>query len=380
MPNKKNTKFLPRIDNQLHLSHKKVLSHLKRHNKATRAEIAKATGLSNQTLTRLTKQLIDLKIISEGTKISGLRGQPAIYLRIISGAFACVGVVFEHDKIVVLVDDLSGENLIRRSQKGTFLTAALAIESATTMLDEVFDKIPPTLKVLGIGISISGFFTNIEGRICSQQDPQGWSKIDWQETFSHRYHCPCYVENDGCAASIGFSLSNTGAKLHSFFLLLFTLDIGGGFVFEGQLVNGTFGNAGEIAALFSSDLNSARPTEGSLYSYLGKVWDEPVTNERIVSAFNQGDTNITSWITACVETMKFPLKSIQSLLDPEAIIFTGRLPIELQQELSEKVVVSGPSYGDVYAPTPTILVDYDQNILEKGVTAIPAFYFFNGGN
>jgi len=366
------------IESQLHISHKKVLEYLKRHNKATRAEIAKATGLSNQTLTRLTKQLIDLNIISEDSKVSGLRGQPAIYLRIISGVFACIGIVFEHDRIVVLVDDLSGENLIRLSKEGTFLTAELAIKSATAMLNEAYSKIPSALKTLGIGISISGFFTNIEGRICSQQDPQGWSKIDWQETFAHKYHCPCYVENDGCAASIGFSLSKAGAKLHSFFLLLFTLDIGGGFVFEGQLVNGTYGNAGEIAALFSSDLNSARPTEGSLYNYLNKVCEEPVTNENIVSAFNQKDTNIKSWITACVETMKFPLKSIQSLLDPEAIIFTGRLPIEIQQELSEKVVVSGPSYGDVYAPTPTILVDYDQNILEKGVTAIPAFYFFNG--
>jgi predicted NBD/HSP70 family sugar kinase len=264
------------------------------------------------------------------------------------------------------------------SQDGTFLTADIAIRTALEMLDNVFEKIPTDINILGIGISISGFFTNTEGRICSQQDPQGWSKIDWQETFSNKYHYPCYVENDGCAASIGFSLSKAGAKLHSFFLILFTLDIGGGFVFEGQLVNGTYGNAGEIAALFSSDINAARPTEGSLYNYLSTAWGEPVTNEKIVSAFNRNDTNIMSWITACVETMKFPLKSIQSLLDPEAIIFTGRLPAEIQQRLSEKVLVSGPSYGDVYAPTPTILVDYDQNILEKGVTAIPAFYFFKG--
>ncbi len=377
MPENSTLDSFLKAENQLHISHKKVLEYLKRHNKATRAEIAKATGLSNQTLTRLTKQLIGLNIISEDSKVSGLRGQPAIYLRIISGAFVCLGIVFEHDRIVVVVDDLSGESLIRHSQEGTFLTAELAINSAIEMLDKAYSKMPSTLKVLGIGISISGFFTNVEGRICSQQDPQGWSKIDWQKTFAHRYHCPCYVENDGCAAAIGFSLSKAGAKLHSFFLILFTLDIGGGFVFEGQLVNGTYGNAGEIAALFSKDRNAARPTEGSLYSYLRNVWEEPVTNEKIISAFKQKDTNIMSWITACVETMKFPLKSIQSLLDPEAIIFTGRLPIEIQNNLSEKVVVSGPSHGDVFAPTPKILVDSDQNILEKGVTAIPAFYFFN---
>jgi predicted NBD/HSP70 family sugar kinase len=150
-------------------------------------------------------------------------------------------------------------------------------------------------------------------------------------------------------------------------------------VFEGQLVNGTYGNAGEVATLFNKDLNAIRPTEGSLYNYLSNLWDEPVTNEKIVAAFHAGDTNIASWITACIESMKFPLKAIQSLLDPEAIIFTGRLPIEIQQQLSEKVVISGPSYGDVFAPTPKIFVDKKQNILEKGVTAIPAFYFFSRG-
>ena len=94
MPGKKNIKFISKVESQLHLSHKKVLGYLKRYNKGTRAEIAKATGLSNQTLTRLTKHLIDLKIISEDSKVTGLRGQPAIYLRLSAGVFCKCGCGF----------------------------------------------------------------------------------------------------------------------------------------------------------------------------------------------------------------------------------------------------------------------------------------------
>ena len=72
--------------------------------------------------------------------------------------FASVGVVFEHDKIIVIVDDLNGDNLLRLSQEGTFLTADIAIKAALEMLDNVFEKIQTDINILGIGISISGFF------------------------------------------------------------------------------------------------------------------------------------------------------------------------------------------------------------------------------
>ncbi|MEP4892112.1 MAG: ROK family transcriptional regulator [Aliiglaciecola sp.] len=364
------------IEKQLNSSHKKVIENIRRNGKATRAEIAKSTGLSNQTLTRLTKHLISLGIVAEHSKIAGQRGQPATYLTLQPGIFASVGVIFEHDRVVVLLDDLDRTNIVRFCQDGTFLSAELAIKAAIAMLDKLFAELNPAINVLGIGISISGFFTDVEGRICSQQDPQGWSVVNFQETFAKKYGHQCFVENDGNAASIGFSLTQKGAKLQSFYLMLFTLDIGGGFVFEGEVVDGAFGNAGEISALFSSDKSLLRPTLGSLYKHLSAVWGEEATPEKVQSAIDRQDTSIMSWVTACVETMKFPLKAIQSLLDPEAIVFTGRLPKELQKLLSEKVVVTGPSYGDVYAPTPKIHLADGNDILEKGVTAIPAFYFF----
>ncbi|MBU2878239.1 MULTISPECIES: ROK family transcriptional regulator [Alteromonadaceae] len=364
------------IEKQLNSSHKKVIENIRRNRKATRAEIAKATGLSNQTLTRLTKHLISLGIVEEHSKIAGQRGQPATYLTLIPGVFASVGVVFEHDRVVVLLDDLDRTNIVRFCKDGTFLSAELAIKAALSMLDQLFSELDPSINILGIGISISGFFTNEEGRICSQQDPQGWSVVNFQETFAKRYKQHCFVENDGNAASIGFSLTKKGATLQSFYLMLFTLDIGGGFVFEGEVVDGAFGNAGEISTLFSSDKSQLRPNLGSLYKHLSAVWGEEATPEKIQAAIANQDTNIKSWVTACVETMKFPLKAIQSLLDPEAIVFTGRLPIELQKSLSEKVVVTGASYGDVFAPTPKIHIADGNDILEKGVTAIPAFYFF----
>ena len=367
---------ISKIEKQLNSSHKKVIENIRRNRKATRAEIAKATGLSNQTLTRLTQHLISLGIVLEHSKISGLRGQPATYLTLQPGVFASIGVVFEHDRVVVLLDDLDRTNIVRYCKDGTFLSAELAIKAAISMLDQLFSELSPEINILGIGISISGFFTNVEGRICSQQDPQGWSRVNFQETFAKRYNQQCFVENDGNAASIGFSLTQQGAKLQSFYLMLFTLDIGGGFVFESEVVDGAFGNAGEISALFSSDKSLPRPTLGSLYKHLSAIWDEEATPERVQAAIDNQDTNIMSWITACVETMKFPLKAIQSLLDPEAIVFTGRLPIELQKSLSEKVVVTGASYGDVFAPTPKIHLANGNDILEKGVTAIPAFYFF----
>lgn len=365
------------LECQLNSSHKRVIEYIYKNKQATRAEIAKSSGLSNQTLTRLTKQLISFNLISEHSKISGLRGQPATYLRINEGVLATVGVVFEHDRVVVVAEDLSRRCIHRNVEQGYFQSADLAVSKAIEMLDSMFKGLNKNLVVMGIGISVSGFFTNVSGRICSQQDPQGWAKIDFQEIFSRSYNLPCYVENDGNAASIGFALSPEGSSLQSFFLILFTLDIGGGFVFDGKIVDGAYGNAGEIAALVNNGPNAIRPTIGSLTRYLESRWNDSVEIEKIESRYANGDVNIQSWLTASIEALKFPLKAIQSLLDPEAIIFTGRLPKTLQQHLADNAVITGPSYGDVYAPTPGIKVIEGDKILERGVIATPAFYFFN---
>lgn len=365
------------LEKKLNSSHKKVIEVIRRNRKATRAQIAKDTGLSTQSLTRLTKHLIGLNIISEHSKTEGLRGQPAIYLTLNPNVFVCVGVVFEHDRVTVLLDDFNREPILRYSEDGTFLSARKATDLALKLLDKLFADIDPSRTVLGIGVSISGFFTNIEGQICSQQDPLGWSTIDFQEMFAMKYGCHCYVENDGNAASIGFSLTKTGAEMQSFFLLLFTLDVGGGFVFEGKLVDGAFGNAGEISVLFNSNGNLPRPTIGSLQQYLGDATGIKVTMEDIHVAIEAKNPIIDSWIIACVESMKYPLKAIQSLLDPAAIVFAGRLPLALQQSLAQKTKISSPSFGSLSSPKPDIFVSEGKNILEMGVTSIPAFYFFN---
>lgn len=370
-------KPVSQLEKSLNSSHKKVIEIIRRNRKASRAQIAKETGLSTQSLTRLTKHLIGLGIISEDSKAEGLRGQPAIYLTLSKNVFLCVGVVFEHDRVTVLLDDFNRDNIIRYCEEGVFLSAKKATDIALVLLDKLFSNIDPEISILGIGVSISGFFTNIEGQICSQQDPLGWSIIDFQEMFATRYDCHCFVENDGNAASIGFSLTKTGADMQSFFLLLFTLDVGGGFVFDGRLVDGAFGNAGEIAALFSSNGNLPRPTIGSLQQYLSDASGTSLALKDVQTAVDLDDPIVESWVVACVESMKYPLKAIQSLLDPAAIVFAGRLPFKLQETLAKNAHISSPAFGGINAPKPSIYVFEGENILEKGVTSIPAFYFFN---
>lgn len=365
------------LEKQLNTSHKKVLEIIRRDKKSTRAQIAKETGLSTQSLTRLTKQLMSMALISEHSKVEGERGQPAIYLTINANVFYSIGVVFEHDRITVVLDDFNGQNIFRICKDGKFQSARRATELATSMLDELFFTVDPTVTILGIGVSISGFFTNVEGKICSQQDPIGWSEINFQTIFAERYRCQCFVKNDGNAASIGFSLSQTGASLRSFFLLLFTLDIGGGFVCDGLVVDGAYGNAGEIAALFNSNASMPRPTVGSLMQYYSDAIAKPVVLDDLELAIENDDPIIDSWLIACQESMKYPLKAIQSLIDPEAIIFTGRLHSKLLEKLATNLQISTPSFGSLAAPKPSIYISKGNDILESGVTSIPTFYFFN---
>ena len=52
------------------------------------------------------------------------------------------------------------------SLQDVFLSAKKATDAALEMLDKLFDEISDQSQILGIGVAVSGFFTNTQGQIC----------------------------------------------------------------------------------------------------------------------------------------------------------------------------------------------------------------------
>ena len=313
-----------------HAGQIKVLRTLHLAGKATRAELATSVGLSAQSLTRITQELINGGYVQElKRRHTGGMGQPAIELRLTPGRFLSLGLVLEFDRITCVISDLASGIVGRLTREGEFSTAQESTDVSEALVAGAMERLPAEATLLGLGISQSGFFFDLPTeRMVSKSDIEGWMKIDLAEHMRGRFGIEVVIENDGCAAAAGHLVHGVGTRFNSFFLVLMTRGLGGGAVNDRKLVRGRSGNAGEIATLLpSATLGLTRPNLDSLMNYLSKSWAGEVTIERIEESLGRKDPALEYWLNESAKVLSDGLINITAILDPEAIILAGRMPL-----------------------------------------------------
>jgi len=357
-------------------SQKAVIREIHRLGLATRVDLTKSTGLSTQSLTRIAQELLDRGLIVSGERRSSGRGQPAIYLSIRPSCMVSFGLVLEHDQITCVATELSGEQLFYLKRHGDFQKAETTLREAAAMLATAVAQAPADAIALGVGVSVSGFFVDESSKtFVSRNDVEGWRAIDLVKSLPTPIPMPVFVENDGCAAAIGQAVDGVARQLDSFFLVLMTKGIGGGFVYKGELIRGHLGNAGELTGLVPGSPSLKRPTAESLTNYLRQKWGSAPGENQIEEAVRQGDPIIVEWIDNAASSLEPALNVISSLLDPQAIVLAGRLSPVVRQALADRVEIKGVNYAGLNARPPKILVDPRTDCLSVGAAALPVAAF-----
>ncbi|PCI50992.1 MAG: hypothetical protein COB49_03080 [Alphaproteobacteria bacterium] len=356
-----------------------ILREVHRATTASRVDLSRITGLSTQSLTRITKQLIDMGILVEGERRINGRGQPAIHLSISPSRFVSFGIVIEHDQITCVAVEMCGEQILYLKRRGNYMCAKDALSEAQFMLSTAVSQAPKNSYALGVGISVSGFFYKEASRkFISYNDPNGWRKIDLTKDLKMPINMPIIVENDGRSAAIGQAIDGVGRNLDSFFLILMTQDVGGGFVHKGDLIRGQLGNAGEVGEFVPRGPSAIRPTTESLEKFLKNKFGTMLSDLEIEKALLHKDKIIYEWVEGAAESLKPALSAITKLLDPYAIILAGRLLPSLREAVASKIKIDGLSFQGLSAPTPRIIVDPRTDNPCLGASALPvALFLYN---
>lgn len=367
---------LPWHDGQL-----QVLRALHFARRASRRELAANSGLSPQSLTRIAQELLSTGIIEEvQRRRTGGLGQPAIELRITPGRILSIGLVLEHDRITCVLSDLA-DGMLRRAQvSGDFVSAEKTAHTAETLIKDMMGALPNKGILLGLGVSQSGFFfAPGTQRIVALGDVEGWIGIDLGARLSERFDLDVYIENDGRAAATGHLVHGIGTQFENYFVVLMTRGIGGGGVVDRRLIRGRCGNAGEMPMLVPRR-GGIRPSIESLADHLGLSYTDASFEAAVETALAHNDPLLTEWLTVSAAKLENALGDVCAVLDPEAVIFSGRMPFAIRSALADRIRLSGPSVGEISAPAPLIVVDPAADCLEIGAAALPVARAFSGLN
>lgn len=242
------TKVLPEHARAQHRS--MVLQRLFHDGPASRADLARATGLTRVTVSDLVTGLLDEGLVAElGSTPKGRIGKPATLVGLRTRDHQVVAVDLTDDaQMHGAVLDLGGDVLVRRSTPMDRRTGDAAVQAVADLCRELVAT--ATRPVLGIGVASPGVVDE-HGRVL-QAPNRGWSDLPLAELLTATLNLPVHVANDADAACLG-ELTYGGAAGDGVLVLTVGEGVGAGIVLGGALVRGVRHAAGEIGHVTAVD-------------------------------------------------------------------------------------------------------------------------------
>ncbi len=318
-----------------------VLSLIRQYEQLPKAEIARLTRLSAQTVSVIVRQLERDNLVIAGEKQRGKVGQPLVPFRLNpDGAFSIGLKVGRRSGDLVLLD-LAGKVRKIVRQPYHFPTPAQFLNFAKAGMTALLADLPLHLhsRISGLGIAAPFELWNWEEEVGAPKEVlKAWRNFDLTNEISNLCPWPVLFCNDAsaaCAAELFFGHGRTYRDFAYFYVGFF---VGGGIVLNGSLYQGRTGSAGAIGPLpVPSDSGSEQLIRhASLYllerRLMMKGHDELVLSRNPDDWVGLG-LELDHWIDETGKNLAHAALSAASLIDFEAIIIDGSLPAPIREQI-----------------------------------------------
>jgi predicted NBD/HSP70 family sugar kinase len=219
------------------------------------ADIARATGLTAQTVSMITKRLLDEGLLLRGEPQRGKVGQPSVPLRLNpDGAFS-VGIKLGRRSLDVLLVDFTGQVRQRWQDLYEHADPRTLLPQIGARLGDVRHKLRQVSaqaheRVQGVGLATPlnpGGWQHLLG--LPPAASERWQTLDLQAEVAALSAWPVTLVKDTAAACMAELVAGRGRQVKTFLYIFVDTFIGGGLVLDSQLRSGGHGNAGAVGSL-----------------------------------------------------------------------------------------------------------------------------------
>jgi predicted NBD/HSP70 family sugar kinase/biotin operon repressor len=312
---------------------------LRHHGRASRTDLASATGLSRSTVVSIVDELAERGLIVESQAEGGQRGRgrPATLIRLNTAAGVALGVFVGRDDMRVVLTDMSLTALGHRHVRFELGTPAEALvdvahELARTLLDEAGVS---RRDLVGVGVGLSSPVDPASGTVDPVLLPS-WAERPVRDLFATRLGAPAAVENDANLEALAELAMGAGKGLRHYVYIKASWGIGAGIVVGGRLRRGSTGYAGELV---HTQLRDGGPVCGCgrrgcvnslasghrLAEGLEAVHGSHLTLEDIVRLAADGDGGARRVLADAGRVIGEALAPVCNVLNPQAAIIGGEL-------------------------------------------------------
>lgn len=222
---------------------KKVLSLLRQYKQTSRKDLAKAMGVSKNTISLIVDQYVKDGIIKEvGVKDLKKAGRPKIVIELNQVAFKAIGIAVHHNGIEYMVTDFYLDAVVSGFCEVDGKDWEKVVLEIRKIVGNLLEEHP---EVVGVGIGIPGIVNANEG-IVDHSTNLGWKNIHVGEQLKKWISVPIIVQNNVNMASLCSAGMGDEPCSGSSFYIRIGDGIGGAFTAAGQIWNGDSWTSGEI--------------------------------------------------------------------------------------------------------------------------------------
>ena len=227
-----------------------VVERLLRDRSVSRAEIARSTGLSKQTISEVMRDLERDGWVHEDGQIQGSVGRSAVTYALRPDAAFVLGIDLGGTKLHVALADLHGEIVAESIEPTSCDGGGVVVTQIERMTDALLQHACVSAQRLRGGVMGSpGMVDPASGSIVIAPNIPGLDSLDVRAALRERLGIDITIENDVNLAAIGEHWRGNSRKARSFTFIALGTGIGMGIFSDGYLVRGARGAAGEIAYL-----------------------------------------------------------------------------------------------------------------------------------
>jgi predicted NBD/HSP70 family sugar kinase len=319
----------------------RIVDFLRTNGTASRAELARRTGLSRSTISTLVADLQRRGLVVERAgKFAGegQPGRPAALLELDPTAAAAVGIDFDHDKVRVAVSDLSRSVLAEATVAHDVDHDAqgaldLAAELAEKVLDEAGVKKD---RLLGVGVALAGPIDHDKGALHPSDVLPGWAKIDAAKELEQRLGTPAYVDNDANLGALAEVTLGAGRNARFAAYVSISSGIGAGIVVDGRPYHGHRGTAGEIGHVVVDPQGpicrcgnrgclETLASGPALLKLVQESREQELTVREMIELAREGDAGCGRAIADAGQVVGRVVAGLVNLFSPEMVVVGGDL-------------------------------------------------------
>ena len=319
-----------------------VLTLIRQMGPLAKADIARLTGLSAQTISVIMRGVEADGLLEKGEPVRGRVGQPSVPMNLAADGAYFLGLKVGRRSLDLILTDFLGRIEGRMHLTHRFPQPDRVVSFANDAIAQLLAELTPDkqARVAGLGIAIPFRLWDWARDLgVKPEDMAGWRDRDIAAEIGANWDFPVYLRNDAsaaCGAELVFGDQNKPRDFLYFFVGFF---IGGGMVLDNTLYTGRTGNAaafgsmpvigpnGEARKLL--DMASLVELERALAAdgFDGAViWEKSDTWELPAAILDD-------WIAVAASGLAQAIVSSACLIDFEWVVIDGWLPRQVLTEL-----------------------------------------------